>query len=110
MLAKFGGLLAIAAVVFWLWAIFDSLTAEDSRIRVMPKVLWVIVVLVFFEFGALVWVLFGRPRRAVPAGSNSATGFGFGSASRLTRPGGKPPRSGSGPVGPDDDPDFLSSI
>lgn len=110
MLAKLGGLLAIAAVVFWLWAIFDSLTADDKRIRFMPKVLWVIVVLVFFEFGALVWVLFGRPRRNVAAGPRSGPGFGSGSGGRLPRPGGKSPRSGSGPVGPDDDPDFLSSI
>jgi hypothetical protein len=107
MFAKFGGLLAIAAVVFWLWAIFDSLTADDKRIRFMPKVLWVVIVLVFFEFGALVWVLFGRPRRTVPSDTRGGPPrFGGGQLGG----GGAPPRLGSGPVGPDDDPDFLRSI
>jgi hypothetical protein len=121
-----GGLFVILAMIFWLWAIFDSITADDTRIRIMPKVLWVIVVLLFFEFGALAWVAFGRPRKASSSGPRSggtggfgAGGFGRGGLGRgglgrggpgSGRPLGGLRAGGTGPVGPDDDPDFLRTI
>ena len=93
MLLKLGGLFFIASLLFWLWAIFDSITAEPGRIRNLPKIAWVIVILIFLEFGALAWVLFGRPRNTPHA--TSARGAG-------NRP--------AGPRGPDDDPDFLKGL
>jgi hypothetical protein len=94
MLLKLGGLFFLVSVVFWLWAIFDCLTCDDKRVRNLPRWVWAGVILVFLEFGALAWVLFGRPR----AGQLVARG------SRQ-----QPPRGGR-PVGPDDDPDFLRNI
>jgi hypothetical protein len=93
MLLKLGGLFFLVSVVFWLWAIFDSLTCDDKRVRNLPRWAWVVVILVFLEFGALAWTIFGRPR----GGQLVADG---------SRP--QPPRGG--PVGPDDDPDFLRNI
>ncbi|HEX8305156.1 MAG TPA: PLD nuclease N-terminal domain-containing protein [Jatrophihabitans sp.] len=93
MLLKLGGLFFLVSVVFWLWAIFDSLTCDDKRVRNLPRWGWVVVILVFLEFGALAWVIFGRPRGGQLAARGSKT---------------QPPRSG--PVGPDDDPDFLRNI
>jgi hypothetical protein len=93
MLLKLGGLFFLVSVVFWLWAIFDSLTCDDKRVRNLPRWVWVVVILVFLEFGALAWVLFGRPRNGQLATRGSRSG---------------PPRNG--PVGPDDDPDFLRNI
>jgi hypothetical protein len=95
MLLKLGGVFFIASLVFWLWAIFDSITSEKDRVRNLPKVAWVIIVLIFFEVGALAWALLGRP----------PTGPQPGSGPRGTLR----PRPG-GPVGPDDDPDFLRKI
>ena len=93
MLLKLGGLFFLVSVVFWLWAIFDSLTCDDKRVRHLPRWAWVVVILVFLEFGALAWVVFGRPRGGhLVAGGNRT----------------QPPRGG--PVGPDDDPDFLRNI
>src|ERR1700712_4171498 len=94
MLLKLGGLFFLVSVIFWLWAIFDSITAEDKRVRNLPKWAWVVTVLVFLEFGALAWVLLGRPRPL--RGPGSAMG------------GARSP--GRGPVGPDDDPDFLRNL
>jgi phospholipase D-like protein len=93
MLLKLGGLFFLVSVLFWLWAIFDSLTCDEKRVRNLPRWAWVVVILVFLEFGALAWALFGRPR----AGQLAA----HGSQSQGPR---------RGPVGPDDDPDFLRNI
>jgi hypothetical protein len=95
MLLKLGGVFFIVSVIFWLWAIFDSITSEKDRVRNLPKMAWVIVVLLFFDVGALAWALLGRPR----------TGPQRGPGPRGTLR----PRPG-GPVGPDDDPDFLRKI
>lgn len=92
MLLKLGGVFFLISVLFWLWAIFDSLTCDDKRVRNLPRWAWVIVILVFLEFGALAWVLFGRP------------------SGRQLAARGSQPRPPHGPVGPDDDPDFLRNL
>ncbi|MDQ2836347.1 MAG: PLD nuclease N-terminal domain-containing protein [Actinomycetota bacterium] len=100
MLIRLGGFFFLITLIFWLWAIFDCITAEDKRIRVLPKWLWVVLIVLFLELGALAWVVFGRPR---------ATQQGPGSAGSRHPSLGK--RSAGGPpVGPDDDPDFLSGL
>jgi hypothetical protein len=93
MLLKLGGLFFLVSVLFWLWAIFDSLTCDDRRVRNLPRWAWVVVILVFLELGALAWAIFGRPH-------------GRQLAARGTRL--QPTRSG--PIGPDDDPDFLRNL
>ncbi len=94
MLLRLGGLFFIASAIFWLWAIFDSLTSDGQRVRNLPRWAWLVVILVFLEFGALAWALFGRPRLA---GALASRG-----------PGQSPGRRG--PLGPDDDPDFLRNL
>jgi hypothetical protein len=96
MLLKLGGLFFLISVVFWLWAIFDCLTSDTKRVRNLPRWAWVAVVLVFLEFGALAWVIFGRPRASKPAARGSSPHLQPGRSTR--------------PVGPDDDPDFLRNL
>jgi hypothetical protein len=121
MLIRFGGVFFLVCVVFWLWALFDTLTSDASRIRNLPKLVWVVVVLLLFEVGALAWVVFGRPR----AGESNRRAAGgtagpFGELGNLGRRGtgavgsgwAAPGRTGRNhpPVGPDDDPDFLRGL
>jgi hypothetical protein len=106
MLLKLGGLFFLISVLFWLWSIFDCLTSDTKRVRNLPRWAWVALILVFLEFGALAWVIFGRPR----AGQAAARG-----SLRKPKPGDRMPGHGSTPrasrpVGPDDDPEFLRNI
>ncbi|HJQ02829.1 MAG TPA: PLDc N-terminal domain-containing protein [Jatrophihabitans sp.] len=125
MLIRLGGLFFLVSLVFWLWALFDSLTSDASRVRNLPKLLWVAVVLLLFEVGGLAWVIFGRPRAGQPdrnaAGGRSNPFGGRGEFGNLGRRGPGtigsgwpvPPRKGGQnrpPVGPDDDPDFLRGL
>lgn len=79
------GLVALAAA-FYVYALVDCLLFPRFRVRGLPKVAWVFIVLLFPVFGAVLWFLVGRGRK----------------------------RSSRGPVyrtiGPDDDPEFLGAL
>jgi len=61
------GLLAVGLILFWIWAIYDVVTTEPSRVRNLPKPMWVVVVIVFpffvLDLGAILWIFLGRPQR-----------------------------------------------
>ena len=84
--------IGLVLLAFWLYCLFDVITAPDEEVRNLPKVLWVIVVVFVFAAGGLLWLLLGRPRAHPVAGGPGASG----------RP--------AAPRGPDDDPEFLRSL
>lgn len=111
MLVRFGGILFLIALAVWLYCVLDAITADREQVRGLPKGVWIAIVLLTFEVGAIAWLVWGRPRgggtRARPRlGSSGRTAW-------PTRPG-SPPRSGSfgraGPPAPDDDPEFLARL
>lgn len=67
-----------------IYAVIDCVRTDESRVRGLPKLAWVFVILLFPLAGSVAWLVAGRPQRV--------------SAPR--------PR----PRGPDDDPDFLRGI
>ncbi|WP_375405149.1 PLD nuclease N-terminal domain-containing protein [uncultured Amnibacterium sp.] len=74
---------ALAAVVLAVFAIVDCALTERSRVRVLPKVAWIVIALILPVIGPLLWLVVGRgPARRRPT----------------TRV-----------IGPDDDPTFLGS-
>jgi hypothetical protein len=61
-----GGLLVVCLLVFWLWSLYDVITVEPNAVRNLPKVLWIVVVILlgpFFALGSVLWVFLGRPPR-----------------------------------------------
>jgi hypothetical protein len=100
MFIRLGGVFTLVAVLVWLYAIFDALTAPPERVRRLPKAIWLIIVLLLLDIGAIAWFIWGRPR----AESN---------APRLQSPFGRPgpagPRGGRS-LAPDDDPEFLKRL
>ena len=94
----FGGILGLAVVVFWIWCIFDVIATDESLVRNMPKLMWLLVVIILPTVGAVAWLVLGRPERAPmrPGGRN-----GGASAPRA-----RPPR----PIGPEDSPRFMSEL
>jgi hypothetical protein len=73
-----GGLIALLYFAFWVWAIFDVIATDESRIRNLPKGLWLILVLLFGALGSIAWLLLGRPEGATLGlgGTNMRAGFG----------------------------------
>jgi hypothetical protein len=65
----------VGLLVFWLWALYDVITAEPTQVRNLPKVLWIAVVILlapFFVLGAFLWVFLGRPARTGAPGRPAA--------------------------------------
>jgi hypothetical protein len=67
-----GGLLVVGLLLFWLWAIYDVVTTDVSRIRNLPKIMWVLVVVLlgWLGIGPLLWVFLGRPARTSGAATH----------------------------------------
>jgi len=101
MFLPLGGLFGLIAIAVWLWAIYDSITAPTEGIRYLPKAVWVIIVLLFADLGAIAWFVLGRPR-AMVGSQRTAPWPGTGGSSR------RPPRGRM--IAPDDDPDFLRGL
>ena len=93
------GLFALIDLVLIIVALISCLSAEESEIRALPRVVWVILILLFSPIGAIVWFVAGRPQRAATGGAAWRPGSGFPEAER-------PRRSAA----PDDDPEFLRSL
>ena len=87
-------LAAIALLVFTVYCVVDAVQSEDHEVRGLPKILWIVLVLFFPLVGGIAWLIAGRPKSildVILGDRNSGSG----------------PR---GPLGPDDDPDFLRGL
>lgn len=87
-------LVVLIALSIWLYSLFEVLTTDEAEVRGLSKFSWLLIVLLTFWVGAILWWVFGRPR---------GTG-----AEAARRP--NPPEPPNPPRGPDDDPDFLQNL
>jgi len=57
------GIPLLLLVLLWLYCLFDAIGSDSSRVRNLPKVAWVFIVLLIPDIGSLAWLIAGRPRR-----------------------------------------------
>ena len=96
-------LLALGVVVY---ALIDVVTSPSDEVRSLPKLVWLLVIVVIPVLGAVAWLVLGRPAPA-PGGN----GGGGGLRARLPHPEPRGPSGYSaGPIAPDDDPEFLRKL
>ncbi|HWK90825.1 MAG TPA: PLD nuclease N-terminal domain-containing protein [Luteimicrobium sp.] len=88
----FRGLLVLAAIGLLVYALTDCVTAQDKRPAGAPKALWILAIVLLPVLGPVLWLVLSRSP-------------GAGTSTPPTR-GSRP----SGPVAPDDDPDFLRRL
>jgi hypothetical protein len=55
------GVLGFILLALWIWAIVDCITSDSSIIRNLPKGVWLILIIILFDIGAVLWLLLGRP-------------------------------------------------
>jgi hypothetical protein len=58
-----GSVVGIALLLFWIWALLDCIATDAAQCRNLPKVFWIVLIVIIPDIGALVWVLLGRPER-----------------------------------------------
>ncbi|MGI5349552.1 PLD nuclease N-terminal domain-containing protein [Streptomyces sp. CA-250714] len=82
----------LLVLALWIYAFIDCLNTPENEVRKLPKVVWVIIILLFGQvlLGPIAWFLVGRPRRNAPYGAVRADERRW--------------------VAPDDNPDFLKSL
>lgn len=81
----------VLPVALTIYAIADIARTDDSNIKLLPKWGWVLISIFVGIVGPIAWIIAGKNRnRKPPFGRNN-----------------KGPR---GPLGPDDDPDFLRGL
>ncbi|MGW3667120.1 PLD nuclease N-terminal domain-containing protein [Streptomyces sp. NPDC005141] len=87
----------LLVLALWIYAFIDCLNTPEEEVRGLPKVVWVIIILLFGEVlvGPIAWLVAGRNRRG-PAGG--ATPSEWHRNHRTTF------------VAPDDNPEFLNSL
>ncbi|MCG5471122.1 PLD nuclease N-terminal domain-containing protein [Micromonospora sp. LAH09] len=96
-MARLGVLLFLVQIVLAVCALISCLSAEEGKIRALPRIAWVLIILFFPLVGSIAWFIVGRE-----ASSDARKGWPGGAAS--------PERQRPRPVAPDDDPEFLRSV
>src|SRR5881628_1754190 len=61
----------LLVLALWIYAFIDCLNTPEEEVRGLPKVVWVIIILLFGEvlIGPIAWLAAGRGRRALAGGS-----------------------------------------
>lgn len=88
----FDGFFAVLAFGVWLFCIIDVITTPAERVRNLPKLLWLLIVVLLVDVGSIAWLVAGRDW------TNTAA--------RAERPVRTPAR----PTNPDDDQEFLDGL
>ena len=80
-------------IVLAVYALVDLVQTPDDDVQGLPRLVWVLVIVVAWVVGPLAWLLAGRKGRRLPG--------------LLPRTDGPPTRR---VIAPDDDPDFLRGL
>lgn len=82
----------LLVLALWIYAFIDCLNTPEEQVKGLPKVVWVIIVLLFGEVlvGPVAWLVAGKQRGPATAGGAPMGGGRF--------------------VAPDDNPEFLKSL
>ena len=84
-------LLFFVPLAMTIYAVIDAIQTEDQRVQHLPKIIWILLIVLFAPpIGAIAWLFAGRQRGP----RNGLRGSRYPSA----------------PRGPDDDPDFLRNL
>ncbi|GAA3064733.1 hypothetical protein GCM10017562_32960 [Streptomyces roseofulvus] len=80
-------LMILLPLALTIYAFIDCLNTPEDEVKHLPKVVWVIIILLFWVVGPVVWLFSGKKRQPTARGGR-----------------------GGGWVAPDDNPEFLRSL
>ena len=91
--------LIVLILALTIYSLLDcARTPEESMPARMPKLLWIVIIVMVTVIGPIAWIIVSRVKAAEPTVWSSKDGTRFRRAER--------PR----PVAPDDDPEFLRGL
>lgn len=92
-------LLYALPLVLAVYALVDCVQTDESQVRGLPKLVWVVLIVLVWVVGPVTWLIAGKQRRPGQLRAWPVTPRAGGGPARPTRP-----------LAPDDDPDFLRSL
>lgn len=96
----FDGGLAMIAFAVWVFCIIDVITTPDGQCRNLPKLVWLLLVIILVDIGSIAWLVAGRNWSPRPADLPYKGNRG--------RPSQAPLRFNG--TDPDDDEEFLAGL
>ena len=87
-------LMFLLPLVLAVYALIDCIQTPAEEIRHLPKIAWIVLIVVLDVIGCVAWLLYGRPKREAGDGARTFPGLP------------QRPRS----LAPDDDPEFLRQL
>ena len=97
-----GGALLVAELCLVVYCVLNIITTPEDQVRNLPKLLWLVLVLLFPIVGGVAWLVAGRPQgpqRSLPYKGNTG---------RIPPEYDRPGRATA--YSPDDDEAFLRSL
>jgi Phospholipase_D-nuclease N-terminal len=95
----FDGALGVLLFAVWVFCIIDVITTPDAECRNLPKIAWLLIVILLMDAGSIAWLIAGRTWN----GQRAVRGPGAVHHSSPRRPAGRP-------MSPDDDEEFLANL
>ncbi len=96
------GVVAVLELCLLVYCALNIITTPEPQVRNLPKLLWLVLVLLFPLVGGVAWLVAGRPQGPAPSlpyrGNTGRT------------PGSGPPRRPKAASSPDDDEEFLAQL
>ncbi|MEU3991541.1 PLD nuclease N-terminal domain-containing protein [Streptomyces platensis] len=88
----------LLVLALWIYAFIDCLNTPESQVRGLPKVVWVLIILLFGEVlvGPVAWLVAGKQRQPVAGGGSTPSQWHRNHRTKF--------------VAPDDNPEFLQSL
>lgn len=97
----FGGLFGVVMLCVTIFAVVDVITTDEGSVRNLPKMMWLLLVLLFPLVGSIAWFVAGRPVVGTGCARRGAYEREASAFPEYNRPG----RFAAG--NPDDDEEFL---
>jgi hypothetical protein len=92
----FDGVVGVAIFCLWIFCLVDVIVADESACRNLPKMLWLLIVLLLPLVGSILWLAVGKPHVGTYPARGRSSRF-----PEYDRPGRHVAES------PDDDAEFL---
>jgi len=82
------GIVGLALLALWIFCIVDVIGTPDGATRNLPKMLWLLLVILLGDIGSVLWLVAGRPKATASASGGfyqGAQSKGFPEYERLGR-------------------------
>lgn len=63
---KLYALISVVSIVLMVWCLIEAISTDEGRMRNLPKLWWILLILFFPLAGSIAWLAAGRPVTTSP--------------------------------------------